>query len=80
MCMFMEIILKVTRIPIYREMNINMEGVKLCLVDHIQKNAYKTKYFKGKFVFEQFMIVNSLGGKIKETFMLQGICLKMRKY
>lgn len=33
-----------------------------------QKNAFKTKNFKGKLVFEQFMIFNSLRGKNKRDF------------
>lgn len=52
--------------------------VKLCLCT--TKNAFKTKNFKGKFVFEQFMIVNSLREKIEGTFTLHGACLKMRKW
>lgn len=66
MCVLMEIILKVIRSPINLEMNINMGGE---IVPYVwpKKNAFKTKNFKGKLIFEQFMIINSLKEEIKGT-------------
>lgn len=59
------------------EMNINMGCEIVPYVSH-KKNAFKSKNFKGKRIFEQFLIINSLKKEIKGLLSESGIYLKMR--